>query len=293
MIENETSIRGKVLHDMIARTSTHNLIGKKIIEPKWKCPKSYELEKIVTRNFTMEFLRRKKPNEDKVVLQLHGGGYIGKLHNGHRRMARLYSKFGKGISVLMPDYRTAPQYPYPAALKDALSAFGWLLQRGYKEKQIIVAGDSAGGGLSLALCMYLRDKGRKLPCGIIVMSPWTDMTAEGESYEFNYEKDPLFGNTRDSILYNRDYLGNQNEKNPYISPVFGNFHGFPPMLVQVGGHEMLLSDSEAVSRKAKEAGVKVRFHTYEGMFHDFQMAGLLMPESKRAWMEVEKFMSLI
>lgn len=302
MNKSGTSIRAKVIREMIAHTSSNHLIGKKIksgelrkkiIEPQWKCPKQFELQKIARENFTMEFLKRQKPNEEKVVLQLHGGGYIGTLRNAHRRMARLYSDVGKGISVLTPDYRVAPEHPYPAALEDALSSFEWLLEKGYTENQIIVGGDSAGGGLALALCMYLREHGRGLPCAIIAMSPWTDMSASGESYDFNYEKDPLFGKTRDSLIYNRDYLGNESEKNPYISPAFGEFHGFPPMLIQTGSFEMLLSDSIIVAKKAKEAGVKVRLHIYEEMFHDFQMAATLLPESKRAWMEVGKFIKFI
>lgn len=293
MNKNGASIRAKVIRELITYTSSKHLLGKKIIEPQWKCPKHFELEKIVRKNFTMEFLKRQKPNEEKVVLQLHGGGYIGTLRNAHRNMARLYSNVGKGISVLTPDYRVAPEHPYPAALEDALSAFKWLLKKGYTENQIIVAGDSAGGGLALALCMYLRNHGRKLPCAIIAMSPWADMSASGASYDFNYEKDPLFGNTKDSLIYNRDYLGNKSEKNLYISPALGEFHEFPPMLIQTGSLEMLLSDSIIVAKKAKEAGVKVRFHIYKEMFHDFQMAGNLMPESKMAWMEVERFIRIV
>ena len=149
------------------------------------------------------------------------------------------------------------------------------------------------GGLALALCMYLKDHGKALPCGLIAMSPWTDLTASGESYDTNYERDPLFGNTRDSLIYNKDYVGDADETNPYISPLFGDFTGFPPMLIQVGSYEMLLSDSTSVAEKAKKQGVKVRLSIYEGMFHVFQMAMLMMPESKRAWAEVGKFIEMI
>ena len=197
------------------------------------------------------------------------------------------------MPVLTIDYRVAPEDPYPAALEDAVRAYNWLLDRGYPGNRIIVAGDSAGGGLALALCLYLRDHGIELPGGIIAMSPWTDMTASGESYETNFEKDPLFGNTRDSLIYNRDYLGLEDPRNPYISPAFGDLTGFPPMLIQVGSYEMLLSDAQTVAQKAKKQGVKVRFHIYEGMFHVFQMAMQLMPESVMAWKEVEKFLELL
>lgn len=128
------------------------------------------------------------------------------------------------------------------------------LVTGWFGSQIVLAGDSAGGGLAMCLTMYLRDHVMPLPAGIVAMSPWTDLTAGGESYETNYEKDPLFGNTRDSLIYVNDYPGDHDKMDPYISPLFGNFRGFPPMLIQVGSIEMLLSDSvEPLQRQESRA----------------------------------------
>lgn len=172
-------------------------------------------------------------------------------------------------------------------------AYEWLLKNGYREDQIIVAGDSAGGGLALALCLCLKENGRALPCGIVAMSPWTDMTASGPSYEENFENDPLFGGTEDSMIYNREYAAGEDLTNPYLSPLFGEYEGFPPMLIQVGSYEMLLSDSVLLAQKAKEVGVKVRLSIYEGMFHVFQMAPLTLPECKRAWVEIGHFIDEI
>ena len=159
-----------------------------------------------------------------------------------------------------------------------------------RQEKIVVAGDSAGGGLALALCRWLKNHKEPLPSGVIAMSPWTDLTISGESVETNFEKDPLFGKTRDSMLYNKDYLGDNDPTNEYISPLFGDYEGFPPLLIQVGSYEMLLSDSTRVAKKAKEAGGKVKLSIYEGMFHVFQMAMLLMPESKKAWAEIKRFL---
>ena len=145
----------------------------------------------------------------------------------------------------------------------------------------------------MALCHYIKDHGMHLPCGIIAMSPWTDLLASGESYETNYERDPLFGKTRDSLIYNKDYVGEHDPMDAYISPLYGDFRDFPPMLIQVGSYEMLLSDSVSVAAKAREQGVKVRLSIYEGMFHIFQMAMLLLPESKKAWMEIGKFIEIL
>lgn len=298
MLDSEVSIRAKILRELIARfsflnTARHKFKGgeqrKKIAESAWKCPTGYHLTCLENDNFSMEFLQAEKNPRHLAVLQLHGGGYVGAMTNAHRSTGVLYSQMGKGAAVLTIDYRVAPENPYPAALEDALYAYEWLLMQGYKEEEIILGGDSAGGGLAMALCLYLRDHGRKLPKGIIAMSPWADLTASGASYVENFELDPLFGKSKDSLIYDSDYIGNDDPKNPYISPVFGDFTGFPPMLIQVGSIEMLLSDSLTVEKKAKAQGVKVKLSVYQGMFHVFQRAMLLMPESKKAWLEVEKF----
>ena len=164
---------------------------------------------------------------------------------------------------------------------------------GWRSRQIIVVGDSAGGGLALALCMYLKDHNKRLPGGLVLMSPWADLTASGPSYIDNYENDPLFGNTTDSLIYNRDYVGVHDVKDPYISPMFGEYWGFPPMLIQAGSIEMLLSDSIGVAHRAKQQGVKVRLSIYEGMFHVFQMGMMMMPESKRAWREIGRYFEVV
>lgn len=300
---NEASIAGNVMRDLIAHVTNDNLIGRKIksgelrkkmVEPPWKCPDMFTMTTIEMEHFTMEWLELKEnPNKQKVILQLHGGGYIGAMRNAYRMFAGLYNEVGKGMSVLTIDYRVAPENPYPAALEDAVSAYQWLLDQGWFAEDIIVAGDSAGGGLAMALCHYLKDYGIQLPCGIVAMSPWTDLMASGESYDTNYERDPLFGNTRDSLIYNKDYVGDHDPMDAYISPLYGDFRGFPPMLIQVGSYEMLLSDSVSVASKARHQGVKVRLSIYDGMFHIFQMAAKMLPESRKAWAEIGKFIDVL
>ena len=237
----------------------------------------------------MEMLTTPKVNSGYVLLQLHGGGYIGKIRNVYRSFAKEYSDMCGGMKVLSIDYRVAPKHPYPAALQDAIASYNWLLSLGYKGNDIIVAGDSAGGGLALALSQYLRDHSMELPAGLVLMSPWTDLTASGESYDYNYEKDPLFGNTRDSMIYNGEYIGKYDPSIPYISPIFGDFKNLPPMLFQVGSIEMLLSDSVDAAKKAEQAGCSVNLSVYEGMFHVFQMGLGMFEESVNAWKEVKGF----
>jgi len=305
MVETESSPRGRALSELIYRFTNDFKIGKRVKsgelrkklyekEPEWKVPEGYNMTHIDMEKFSMKFLSPKhNPNLDTVVLQLHGGGYVAKIRNAYYTLAVYYSQRSKGGCVLSPDYRVAPEDPYPAALEDALDAYRWLLDRGYKGSQIVLAGDSAGGGLAMALTMYLRDHHMPIPCGIIAMSPWTDVSASGDSYETNYTIDPLFGNTKESLIYLSDYAGEHDKTEPYISPAFGDFTDFPPMLIQVGSLEMLLSDSLTVTKKAREAGRKVRLSVYEDMFHDFQLSGMLIPESKKAWTEVENFFKIL
>lgn len=267
--------------------------AKSDIEKPYSYPEHFTVDPIDTPNMVMELLKWKFSDNPYVILQLHGGGYVGGFKNRYRTMAGLYSEAAHGASVLSIDYRVAPENPYPAALEDALYAYDWLIERGYDEEHIILAGDSAGGGLAMCLCHYLKDNGRKLPCGLVAMSPWTDLTSSGDSYKDNYETDPIFGNTKDSLIFDSPYVGDEDPTHPHISPLFGDFTDFPPMLIQVGTNEMLLSDSISVADKAKAAGVKVRFTKYENMFHVFQIAAKLMPESMKAWAEVEKFFEVI
>lgn len=304
-VQEESTVAGRALADIIYTFTNDFEIGKLVksgeirkkvsdVELEWKVPEMYNMTHFDLKNFSMKLLTRSRnPKMNFVILQLHGGGYVAKIKNSYYTMATYYCDAGKGISVLTPDYRVAPEDPYPAALEDAVASYEWLLAHGWKGEQIIVVGDSAGGGLAMALTMYLRDHDMPMPRGIVAMSPWTDVTASGESYTLNYELDPLFGNTKESMIYINDYPGDHDKKDPYISPIYGSFRQFPPMLIQVGSTEMLLSDSITAASMADIAGVEVRLSIYDDMFHVFQMAGMILPEAKRAWDEVEQFIQLL
>ncbi|MCM1178882.1 MAG: alpha/beta hydrolase [Clostridium sp.] len=315
-MEKKVSVRGRTARRVV-RLANH-LPGSSAGEFRmrlsererlWQCPEHLQLITLQMEQFQMELLRRKQeegggvhlPSGEQeentlfgipgqgIILQLHGGGYYGKLHNTYRNMAGLYNELSNGLDVLSIDYRVAPEHPFPAALEDALAAYQWILDQGYDREKLFVAGDSAGGGLALALCLYLRNHGMPLPKGIITMSAWTDLTKSGESYQENFERDPIFGGSKDTLVYKEGYYKDDTPENPYISPIMGDYAGFPPMLMQVGEYEMLLSDTLTVAEKAKNAGVEVKEHTYKGMFHVFQMGLLLYPEAKQAWVEVGHF----
>lgn len=302
MRTDKVSLSGKLVRDMI-----HNMMdsamGRRIqtgelrmnpVESAWVCPAGYEYEIVERENFLMEYLRPAHVSTGRVILQLHGGGYIGPMKNIYRDFAVCYSKRSMGGDVLTIDYRVAPEYPYPAALMDALEAYQWLWEeKKYTPDKIVVAGDSAGGGLALALTMYLRDHGMALPAGLVLMSPWTDLTCSGKSHETNFHRDPQFGGTTDNLLHNSSYIGDADPTDPYLSPVFGNFEHMPPVLMQVGSEEVLLSDTLTVAEQLRAAKSKRRVSVYDGMFHEFQMALRLIPESREAWEEVGTFLEII
>ncbi len=205
-----------------------------------------------------------------VLLHCHGGGYS----TGSSIYARtLTSKLAASTSmdVLCFDYRLAPEYPYPAAAEDAMKVWDYLMLLGYGARDIILTGDSAGGNLALSLALKLKSQGRLLPRGLVLMSPWTDLTSSGESFETKAEVDPVL----DSDYIDKmvaAYAGEKDLKDPYISPLFGNFEGFPPTYIQVGENEILLSDAKRLHRAFVEANVSVKMDIYPGMWHVFQMS---------------------
>ncbi len=292
------SHRGKIIKDLVALFNKNEALRSKfaaggenpVPEKEYKYSDIYDVEYVSLENCRAEFIKPKSDAAKWIIIQLHGGGYVGGLKNSYRNLAGLYSEMGNGAAVLSLDYRLAPDYVFPAALEDALTAYDWALDRGYSEEEIILAGDSAGGGLALGLCHYLKDNGRQMPRAVIAMSPWADLTGSGDSYKDNIEIDPVFG-SRPEVVIGSTYVGEDSADNPYISPLFGEFEGFPALLIQVGTDEMLLSDSRSVREKAVAAGVSVEYTEYQGMFHVFQMAGKLMPESKQAWEQVGEFIT--
>jgi len=266
--------RGDYIEKILSIGGKDNVELLKKLNNNWRLPEDFSLEFIEDDGVKMEWIQMKGKNPDKVILQLHGGAYIRSLEdNGttYRRAAVQYAKIS-GAGVLTVDYRVAPEHSYPAALEDAVHAYNWLLGQGYLPKNIIIAGDSAGGGLALATTLFIRDNNLPMPAAVITMSAWTNL---------NYKRRiPA-------------YVGDNPADTPYISPYYGEYSGFPPMLMQVGGDEFLLNDTIKVAQKAKEAGVTVQQTTYPGMFHVFQMLFPELPEANKAWEEVEEFIKTI
>lgn len=207
-----------------------------------------------------------------VILYCHGGGYT----SGSFRYARsITNKLASSTSmdVLSFDYRLAPENPYPAALEDAMNVWDHLMYHGYGARDIIIAGDSAGGNLALTLTLKLKEQGRLLPRGLVLFSPWTDLTMSGKSHKEKAELDPIL--SAEYLQRCREsYAPEMELKNPLISPVFGDFTGFPPTYIQVGTNEILLSDSTKLQRQLQKYHVPVKMEYYPGMWHVFQMSPL-------------------
>ena len=215
-------------------------------------------------------LPRRAHDTRRIILHCHGGGYS----TGSCLYARsLTSKLalGAGRGVLCFDYRLAPEYPAPAALEDALKAWDYLMYLGYGARDVVITGDSAGGNLALVLLLKLREQGRQLPRGLVLMSPWTDLTSGGESFREKKEADPVLNEAYIQKMVEA-YAGDRSLTDPYLSPLFGDLRGFPPTYIQVGDCEILLSDSVRLEETLRRAGVKVQLEVFEGMWHVFQMS---------------------
>lgn len=255
-----------------------------------KLPAQYSLEQIEIEGIQTEWITHESASDAKVILYLHGGGYVsGNLAMYHLLCGSLSER--TGARVLMPDYRLAPDYPFPAALEDALSIYAWLLANNFSAENILIAGDSAGGGLTLATALAIRDEGRTLPAGLVCLSPWGDLTFSGESHQTNANKEVILhpDNLR---LWAEKYLGFADPRTPHISPAFADMHNFPPMLIQVGDEEVFLDDAKMVAERAKSAGVDVTLTVYEKMWHVWQTVGILA-ETKQAFDEIGAFVKRI
>jgi len=223
----------------------------------------------------------------KVILWFHGGFYMIGSPQSHRLHVAKFVK-GSGLNALVFDYRLAPEHPFPAALDDALSAYGFLIASGFQPRDIVFAGDSAGGGLCLATLLVLRDKGMALPAAAAVLSPWTDLQLTGQSHQTNKQR--CFSPEGCAESASAYYAGNHDKADPQISPLYGDLSGLPPLHISVGSHETLLDDAVRFARKAEKAGNDVTLIVGEGMCHCYPVFGSLFRESEQALSEICLFL---
>lgn len=221
--------------------------------------------------------------DDKLLLYWHGGAYIMGSCRSHRSLVS-HIAARAGVRALVPEYRLAPEHPYPAAIEDAVAVYRELLERGIAANDIAIAGDSAGGGLAVAMMLSLRHAGLPLPRAAALLSPWLDLSGSGESMQSRLGQDPWF-DPEDLPHVVAYYCRDEQRQDPLVSPVFANVAGLPPILIQVGDDEILLSDSTRFADKLRDAGVDVELDIWQHMWHVWQMFVGLMPES---WAAVDR-----
>lgn len=260
----------------------------------WQPPEGLKLEKFKVDEAEIEHISSANGEKNnKVILNIHGGGYVMPLNDSLRSVSVKYLNYAPGAEVYNVEYRIGPTDKHPAALEDCISAYKWLIEQGYKGEDIILTGESAGGGLILALTLYLKDHNMPLPKGVLAISPWADLEFTTPSRTVNFKNDLLLGEGGYENIYAQiqksDYAGDSDLKDPYLSPLYGDYKGFPSLLIQVGTYEVLYDDSVSVAKKAEAAGVDVKLTSYYGMSHCFQQLFPQFAESKAAWEEIGEF----
>ncbi len=254
--------------------------GMEAATARLKIPDAVHFSRFEVAGIPAARVKPKNANPDMVLFYLHGGGYaLGSIDTHKSLVARIAQK--AGTYALTIDYRLAPEHPYPAALNDAIDAYKWLLEKNYQPKNIVIAGDSAGGGLTLATLLKLKALKLPLPAAAVCLSPWTDLMVTGKSVARNVKEDPMF-EPRFLRHYAKLYAGQVDRKMPYLSPVYGDLTGLPPMLVQVGTSEIILDDSTRIAERAADAGVDVTLEIWQDMMHVWQVTWPYLDEADDA-----------
>lgn len=248
-----------------------------------KVPVGVTIKAEVIENMNAEWHIPEGSNQHKLILYVHGGGYVSGSVNDHRGFVSKFSR-RTGITCLLYEYRLAPEHPHPAALEDSVKIYQWLLNGKYTPGNILIAGESAGGGLCLAMLLAIRDRNIPLPAAALAISPWTDLTCSSDSYKTKNHLSPA---PLDSWhVFSKHYCGPHPANLPYISPLFGDLQGLPPIFINAGDSDELFEDGEKFFLKAKAAGVDVQFRAGKGMLHCYPLLNPMFPEATEAMDEI-------
>ena len=243
-------------------------------------PRGCSVEGVDAGGVPAEWVRAEGARSDAVILYLHGGGYVIGSLASHRQMVAYICRASGAIALSLA-YSLAPEHPCPAAVEDAVAGYRWLIGQGFSPGKIAIAGDSAGGGLTMATLVALRDAGDPLPAAGICISPWTDLTCSSETYRTKAQTDPMV--PQDEIKeFAALYLNGKDPKTPLASPLFADLTGLPPLLIQVGTEEVLLNDSIGLDEKARACGVDSTLEIWEQMIHVWHAFSPLLSEGKEA-----------
>jgi len=256
-------------------------------EKAFPTPPDVKVERVSAPAAPAEWLRPPSAAPGRVVLYLHGGGYVIGSPRSHRHLAAAIAG-AASASALLLDYRLAPEHPYPAALEDATSAYRWLLDQAIAPEHIVIAGDSAGGGLTVATLLALREARVPLPAGGVCISPWVDLTCGGASYATKADADPIVRRAGVEEMA-RAYLGATPPRTPLASPLFADLRGLPPLLIHVGSDEVLLDDAVQLAERARAAGVDATLEVYERMIHVWHWFLPMLEEAETAVEAIGRF----
>ncbi|NQU88001.1 MAG: alpha/beta hydrolase, partial [Mariniphaga sp.] len=241
-----------------------------------KIPSGIKIETEIIEGLKSEWLIPDDTNRKKIVLYVHGGGYVSGSCSDHRGFVSKLAKFS-GVTNLIYEYRLAPENPFPAALNDSVRMYKWLLKSGFKPKNIVIAGESAGGGLCLAILLALKEDNIALPAAAVAISPWTDLTCSSDSYRTKNKLSPAPLNSW--FVFSKHYVGSNNADLPLISPLYGELKGLPPLLINSAENDELFDDGEKFYQKAKDTGVNVTFRKGTGMVHCYPLLAPMFPEA--------------
>jgi epsilon-lactone hydrolase len=293
-----TSLRSRILHRTLQRVTGALALNFSVQEQRTRLdelarrgirlPRGVTIRTVQAGGVHAEWIEPTGYIPKKVILYLHGGGYCVCSLDTHRGLAARLALASHARSLVI-DYRLAPEHPFPAALEDALSAYRWLLAQGFSSNQLVIGGDSAGGGLTMATAVRLRDLDQPLPAALFLLSPWTDLTFSGESFKTRKKLDPIFGGEGNRLGFAPAYLGLQDPTNPLISPLFAELRNLPPTLIHVGSDEILLDDSTRLNTKLNAAGVITRLNVWDDMWHVFQIFAPYVPEALHAINQIGDF----
>jgi len=256
-------------------------------EKVFPTPPDVKVERVSAPAAPAEWLRPPSAAPGRVVLYLHGGGYVIGSSRSHRHLAAAIAG-AAGASALLLDYRLAPEHPFPAAVEDATSAYRWLLDQAIAPERIVIAGDSAGGGLTVATLLALREARVPLPAGAVCISPWVDLTCSGASYRTMAAADPIVRRAGVEEMA-RAYLGATPPRTPLASPLFADLRGLPPLLIHVGSDEVLLDDAVQLAERAKAAGVDATLEIYDRMIHVWHWFLPMLDEAQTAVEAIGRF----
>lgn len=246
-----------------------------------------QTERVGAGGVAAEWIWAPGAHPDRVMLYLHGGGYVVGSMRTHRVMLSHIAR-ACGSKVLGLDYRLAPEHPFPAPVEDTLAAYRWLLANGYDSRKITLGGDSAGGGLVVAALVAMRYVGEPMPAAGVCISPWTDMESTGQSFVTNATADPSVAKERILRLAGV-YLAGKNPRAPLASPIHADLHGLPPLLVQVGAIETLLDDARMLTQRAQAAGGQVDLEIWDDMPHVWHLFAPILPEGQQAIGRIGEF----